>query len=87
MFPVPATVVSADVIVTSLSQLSDAAAVPISTGSILASHSTVTLAGDVVNVGAVVSTTVIVCVYVAALPLSSVAVQTLDIDVDVVVSA
>ena len=50
-----------------------------SDGSVLASHSTVTSAGDVVNVGAVVSTTVIVCVYVAALPLSSVAAQTLVI--------
>ena len=79
LFPVPATVVSADVIVTSLSQLSDAAAVPVAEAAVLASHSTVTSAGDVVNVGAVVSTTVIVCVYVDALPLSSVAVQTLVI--------
>ena len=88
MFPVPATVVSADVIVTLLSQLSDAAAVPVAEAAVLASHATVTSAGDVVKVGAVVSALiVIVCVYVAALPLSSVAVQTLVIDVDVVVSA
>ena len=59
MLPTPATVVSAYT-VTSLSQLSLAAAVPVANGSVLASHSTVTLAGDVVNVGAVVSTTVIV---------------------------
>ena len=42
------------------SQLSLAAAVPVAEGSELALHSTVTLSGDVVNVGAVVSTTVIV---------------------------
>ena len=41
----------------------------------------------VVTTGAVVSVTVIVCVNVVTLPLSSVAVQTLVIDVDVVVSA
>jgi hypothetical protein len=46
--------------VTSSSQLSLATAVPVAEGAELASHSTVTLAGDVVNVGAVVSTTVIV---------------------------
>ena len=45
---------------TLLSQLSVAAAVPVSEGSVLASHSTVTSAGDVVNVGAVVSSNVIV---------------------------
>ena len=60
LFPVPATVVSAEVIVTSLSQLSLATAVPVAAGSELALHSTVTLAGDVVNVGAVESTTVMV---------------------------
>ena len=59
--------------------MSVATAVPVAEGSVLASHSTVTSAGDVVKVGAVVSVTVIVCVYVAALPLSSVAVQTLVI--------
>ena len=76
MFPVPATVVSADVIVTLLSQLSDAAAVPVAEAAVLASHATVTSAGDVVKVGAVVSVTVIVCVYEETLPSSSVAVQT-----------
>ena len=60
MLPTPATVVSAYVTVTSLSQLSLAAAVPVADGSVLALHSTVTSAGDVVNVGAVVSSTVIV---------------------------
>jgi hypothetical protein len=61
LFPVPATVVSADVIVTLVSQLSVATAGPlVSAGNVLALHSTVTLAGEVVNVGAVVSTTVIV---------------------------
>ena len=76
LFPVPETVVSADVIVTLLSQLSDAAAVPVADAAVLASHSTVTFAGDVVNVGAVVSVTVIVCVYEETLESSSVAVQT-----------
>jgi hypothetical protein len=79
LFPVPETVVSADVIVTLVSQLSVAVAVPVSDVSVLALHSTVTLAGELVNVGAVVSTTVIVCVYVVALLFSSVAVQTLVI--------
>ena len=61
LFPTPATVVSAYVIVTSLSQLSVAVAGPlVSAGNILASHSTVISAGDIVNVGAVVSATVIV---------------------------
>ena len=45
---------------TLLSQLSLAAAVPVADGAELALHSTVTLAGDVVNVGAVVSTILIV---------------------------
>jgi hypothetical protein len=79
LFPTPSTVVSAYVIATLVSQLSVATAVPVADGSELALHSTVTLAGDVVNVGAVVSTTVMVCVYVLALLLSSVAVQTLVI--------
>jgi hypothetical protein len=79
LFPVPATVVSAEVIVTLVSQLSLAAAVPSAVVVVAASHSTVTLAGEVVNVGAVLSRTVMVCVYVVALPLSSVAVQTLVI--------
>ena len=43
-----------------MSQLSVAAAVPVAVGVVSAVHSTVVLAGDVVNVGAVVSTTVIV---------------------------
>ena len=60
LFPVPATVVSAYVIATLVSQLSLATAVPVAEGSELALHSTVTLAGDVVNVGTVESTTVIV---------------------------
>ena len=60
LFPTPATVVSAYVTVTSLSQLSAAKAVPVADGSVLASHSTVVSASDVVNVGAVESTTVIV---------------------------
>ena len=62
LFPVPAAVVSAEVTVTSLSQLSLATAVPSADVVVAASHCTVTLAGDVVNVGAVVSTTVMVCV-------------------------
>ena len=41
-------------------QLSVAIAVPVADGSVLASHSTVTLGGDTVKTGAVVSTTVIV---------------------------
>ena len=45
---------------TSSSQLSLATAVPVAEGAVLALHSTVTSAGDVVNDGAVVSTTVIV---------------------------
>ena len=60
LLPVPATVVSAYVTVTSLSQFSLTAPVLLAEGPELASHSTVTSAGDVVNVGAVVSTTVIV---------------------------
>ena len=55
LFPVPAAVVSAEVTVTSLSQLSLATAVPSADVVVAASHCTVTLAGDVVNVGAVVS--------------------------------
>ena len=46
---------SAYVIATLVSQLSLATAVPRSDGSVLASHSTVASAGDVVNVGAVES--------------------------------
>ena len=64
LFHTPLIVVSEYVIATSLSQLSDATAVPVAEGAELALHSTVTKAGDVVNVGAVVSTTVMVCVYV-----------------------
>ena len=45
---------------TSSSQLSLATAVPNAVVVVAASHCTVTLAGDVVNDGAVVSTTVIV---------------------------
>ena len=60
LFPVPETVVSADVIVTLVSQLSVAVAIPVSDVSVLALHSTVKLAGELVNVGAVVSTTVMV---------------------------
>ena len=60
LFPTPATVVSAYVTVTSSSQLSLATAVPVLEGAELALHCTVTSSGDVVNDGAVVSTTVIV---------------------------
>ena len=60
LFPVPETVVSADVTVTLVSQLSLDAAVPNAAVVVAALHCTVTLAGDVVNVGAVVSTTVII---------------------------
>ena len=42
------------------SQLSKTVAVPVADGSVLASHSTVTLGGDKVKTGAVVSTTVII---------------------------
>ena len=42
-------------IITSPPQLSVATAVPVAERSVLASHSTVTLAGDVVNTGAVTS--------------------------------
>ena len=62
LFPVPATVVSAEAIVTLVSQLSLATAVPVAEGVESALHSTVTFTGDVVNVGAVVSTTTMVCV-------------------------
>ena len=55
LFPTPATVVSAEVIVTAPPQLSVAAAVPVAEVSVGASHSTVTLAGAVVNTGAVTS--------------------------------
>ena len=62
LFPVPATVVSAYATVTLsvAEQLSVAVAVPVADGAELALHSTVKLAGELVNVGAVVSTTVIV---------------------------
>ena len=60
---------------TSVSQLSFATAWPVVVGNVLASHSTVMLAGEVENVGAVVSTTVTTAVAVAELPLSSVAVN------------
>ena len=71
MFPTPSTVVSAEVIATEVSQLSVAVAVPVSDASVLASHSTVTLAGDVVNVGAVVSVINTFCVCVVMFPLAS----------------
>ena len=61
LFPTPATVVSAYETVTSLSQLSLAVAGPlVSAGKVLASHSTVISAGESINTGAVVSTTVMV---------------------------
>ena len=74
LLPVPATVVSAYVTVTSLSQLSLAAAVPVAEGSVLALHSTVTFAGEVVNVGAVVSLGITSKVHVETFPAASVAV-------------
>jgi hypothetical protein len=57
LFPVPAAVVSAEVTVAVPSPES---AVPVFEGAELALHSTVTLAGEVENVGAVVSTTNVV---------------------------
>jgi hypothetical protein len=74
LLPVPATVVSAYATVTELSQLSLAAAVPVADGAELALHSTVTLAGDVVNVGAVVSLGTTSIVHVETFPAASVAV-------------
>ena len=62
LLPTPATVVSAYVTLTEVSQLSEAAAVPVLAGNVLASHSTVTSAGDVVNVGAVTSFIITFCV-------------------------
>ena len=56
------------------SQLSVAAALPVLTGAVEASHATVTLAGQVMT-GAVASTTVIVWPQLLLLPQSSVAVQ------------
>ena len=60
MLPTPATVVSAYVTVTSLSQLSLAVATPNALTEVSASHYICTFASDVFDVGAVVSTTVIV---------------------------
>src|SRR5690606_40188283 len=55
-------------------QLSVAVASPRDTGKVLSSHSTVTLAGQVIT-GGVVSSTVIVCTQSLALPQSSTAVH------------
>src|SRR5690606_267186 len=60
--------------VTGSVQLSVAAASPKETGKVLSSHSTVTLAGQVIT-GGVVSSTVIVCMQSLALPQSSTAVH------------
>ena len=60
--PVPATVVSAYVTLTEESQLSVAVAWPVFAGRVLASHSTVTSAGEVVNTGAVTSSITTFCV-------------------------
>ena len=55
LFPTPSTVVSEYVIATLVSQLSLASAVPSTDVVVSESHSTVTLAGEVVNTGSVVS--------------------------------
>ena len=62
LFPIPATIVSAYVTLTEESQLSVAVAWPVFAGKVLASHSTVTSAGDAVNTGAVTSLITTFCV-------------------------
>lgn len=70
----PATVTSLEVIVGVASQLSEAVAVPVFAGKVLAVQRTVTFAGQVI-VGATLSSTTIVCVQKLELPQSSEAVQ------------
>jgi hypothetical protein len=73
VFPQPATLVSLSVMVT-LPQVSLPVATPVAALVVSSVHSTCTSAGAV-TLGAVVSTTVMVCVPLDTFPLSSVAVQ------------
>jgi hypothetical protein len=72
----PPTVTSDDVMVGAVSQLSVAVAVPVFAGNVLAVHSIVREAGQVMT-GAILSSTVIVCVHELLLPQSSVAAHVL----------
>ena len=74
----PPTVTSEEVTVGVASQLSVAVAVPVLTGNVLAVHSIVNEAGQVIC-GAMVSSTVIVCVHELLFPQSSVALHVLVI--------
>ena len=77
LLPVPLTVESEYVIVTSLSQLSVAVADPpvFAVLVVSTSHSTIISAGTELNSGSILSTTVTVCVAVAVLPEPSVTVH------------
>jgi hypothetical protein len=56
-----------------MSQLSVAVALPVLAGIVLAVHAIVTFAGQLVNTGGVLSSTVITCTQVLVFPQSSVA--------------
>ena len=70
----PAAVTSLKLTAGEISQLSEAVAVPVLAGNVLAVHSMVMLGGHTIE-GAALSSTTIVCIQVLVLPQSSVAVH------------